>query len=211
MPPDFAIDVHFKPQYEPWDQRLCIVPDADLLRSIRDGRASVVTDEIERFTRHGIRLKSGQELPADLIVTATGLRLLAWGGIALAVDGTSVQAGDCVAYRGLMLSNVPNCAFCVGYTNASWTLRAELVAAYVCRLLRYMDRHAYTQCMPRYNGNPDQTQSLLSLTSGYVRRGMGLFPRQGAHAPWLVYQNYIRDLFSLGFGRVDDGALEWKR
>jgi cation diffusion facilitator CzcD-associated flavoprotein CzcO len=211
LPPDFEIDVHFKPFYEPWDQRLCIVPNADLFRAIREGRVSIVTDQIATFTKQGILLKSGRELPADIIVTATGLKLLAGGGVRLSVDGAAVKAGQSLTYKGLMLSNVPNCASCVGYTNASWTLRAELVCAYVCRLLNHMDRHGYTQCVPRCDAAPVDTRPLLGLTSGYVRRGSDQFPRQGPKAPWTLPQNYITDLLSLHFGKLDDGFLVFSR
>ncbi len=211
LPPGFPVDVHFRPHYEPWDQRLCLAADADLFRAIRDGRVSVVTDEIENFTRDGIRLRSGQELPADVIVTATGLKLLACGGIRIIVDGAAVELGQAVAYKGVMLSNVPNFAVCVGYTNASWTLRADLASAYVCRLLNYMERCGYTQCRPRYRGPADRLRPLLGLTSGYVRRAADLFPKQGPRAPWAVRQNYLLDLLGLHFGAVDDGAMVFSR
>jgi cation diffusion facilitator CzcD-associated flavoprotein CzcO len=211
LPPDVDVDVHFKPQYQPWDQRVCFVPDADLFRAMRAGRASVVTDQIARFTAHGVLLKSGRELPADIIVTATGLKLLACGGIRFRIDGTIIEPRQCLTYKGLLLSNVPNCAFCVGYTNASWTLRAELSSMYVCRLLNHMDRHGYTQCVPRCNTSTIQTQPLLSLTSGYIQRGSSLFPKQGVQAPWVLHQNYLRDLLSLYFGRVDDGTMVFSK
>src|SRR5262249_30848068 len=185
LPPDFEIDEHFKPAYQPWDQRVCFVPDADLFRVLRAGRASVVTDQIETFTRRGIRLRTGRELPADIIVTATGLKILACGGIRLTVDGAVVDPGRCLTYKGLMLSNVPNCAVCVGYANASWTLRAELSAEYVCRLLNEMDRRGYVQCVPRCDPAAVPTRPLLELTSGYVKRGSDLMPKQGPKAPWV--------------------------
>jgi cation diffusion facilitator CzcD-associated flavoprotein CzcO len=207
LPPDFDIDRHFTPHYNPWDQRLCLVPDADLFRAIQDGRVSVVTDQIVKFTRQGILLESGQELPADIIVTATGLKLLALGGIRLSVDGTAIDPGQALTYKGVMLSNVPNCAVCTGYTNASWTLRADLSSMYVCRLLEYMDRNGYRQCLPRYDGSPAETRPLLGLKSGYVLRAMDQFPKQGPEAPWVLRQNYLLDLMSLYFGAVDDGTL----
>jgi cation diffusion facilitator CzcD-associated flavoprotein CzcO len=211
LPPDFDIDRHFTPSYQPWDQRVCIVPDADLFRAMRAGRVSVVTDQILKFTKSGILLQSGQELPADIIVTATGLSLLACGGIHLVVDGKPVEPGQSMTYKGLMLSNVPNCAACVGYTNASWTLRADLSSQYVCRLLNYMDRHGYAQCVPRWEDGTAEAHPLLGLTSGYVRRAVELFPKQGAKAPWVLRQNYVVDLFSLRFGKVDDGTLVFSR
>jgi cation diffusion facilitator CzcD-associated flavoprotein CzcO len=206
LPPGHA-DVHFRPNYEPWDQRVCVAPDGDLFRTMREGRVSVVTDRIAKFTRQGILLESGQELQADVIVTATGLKLLACGGIRLSVDGVPVEPGQSLIYKGVMLSNVPNCAFCVGYTNASWTLRAELSAAYVCRLLAYMGRHGHAQCVPRCDPAGVQTRPLLGLTSGYVQRGSDQFPRQGPAAPWVMHQNYLLDLLGLHFGSVDDGTL----
>jgi cation diffusion facilitator CzcD-associated flavoprotein CzcO len=209
LPPDVDLDIHFTPRYEPWDQRLCLVLDGDLFRAIRAGRASVVTDEVVKFTRDGILLKSGRELPADVIVTATGLNLLAWGGVRLDVDGTVLEPGRCVTYKGLMLSNVPNCAVCAGYANASWTLRAELSAEYVCRLLGYMDRRGYTQCVPRCDPNTVQGRPLLPLTSGYIQRGSDTFLKQGSKAPWVMHQNYLLDLFSLRLAKLNDGVLEF--
>jgi len=211
LPPGVDIDVHFTPRYQPWDQRVCFVPDADLFRAMRDGRASVVTDQIVKFTKNGVLLQSGQELPADIIVTATGLKLLACGGIRLSVDGTDVEPGKCLSYKGLMLSNVPNLAICVGYTNASWTLRTELACEYVCRLLNYMGRHGYSTCVPRCDPDDAEPRPLLDLTSGYVQRGSDLFPKQGSQAPWVLHQNYIRDLFSLHFGRIGDGTLTFSK
>jgi cation diffusion facilitator CzcD-associated flavoprotein CzcO len=209
LPPEFDLDTHFAPRYAPWDQRLCFVPDGDLFGAIRAGRATVVTDEVVRFTPHGILLKSGRELPADVIVTATGLNLLAGGGICLDVDGTVVEAGRCLIYKGVMLSNVPNCAVCAGYANASWTLRAELSTEYVCRLLGYMGRRGYTQCVPRCDPDKVQARPLLPLTSGYVRRGSDAFLKQGSKAPWVIHQNYPLDLFSVRFAKLNDGVLEF--
>jgi cation diffusion facilitator CzcD-associated flavoprotein CzcO len=211
LPRGFDIDLHFKPRYQPWDQRVCLVPDADLFRAMRAGRVSVVTDQIRNFTGQGILLQSGKELPADVIVTATGLKLLAFGGIRLSVDGAAVEPGRAVTYKGLMLSNVPNCAACVGYTNASWTLRADLSSAYVCRLLNHMDRCGYRQCVPRYGEEAGESRPLLGLTSGYVQRAADSFPKQGSKAPWVLRQNYLFDLLSLHFGAVDDGALVFSK
>jgi cation diffusion facilitator CzcD-associated flavoprotein CzcO len=211
LPSGFDIDKHFTPHYEPWDQRLCFAPDADLFRAIRNGRVSVVTDEILNFTRQGILLESRQELRADVVVTATGLKLLALGGIRLSVDGVVIDPGRALTYKGLMLSNVPNCAICVGYTNASWTLRADLSSMYVCRLINYMDHRGYRQCFPHHDGYPVETQPLLGLTSGYVQRSVDLFPKQGLEAPWVLGRNYLFDLLSLHFGAVDDGTLVFAR
>jgi monooxygenase len=211
LPPGFDIDKHFTPNYNPWDQRLCLVPDADLFRAIRSNRVSVVTDRIVSFTRQGIRLESGQELQADVVVTATGLKLLALGGVRISVDGAVIDPGQALTYKGLMLGNVPNCAMCVGYTNASWTLRAELSSLYVCRLINYMDRRGYSQCLPFHDGSPVDTQPLLGLTSGYVQRGANLLPKQGRKRPWVLRQNYLYDMLSLYFGPVDDGTLVFSR
>jgi monooxygenase len=207
LPPDFDIDTHFKPRYQPWDQRVCLVPNADLFQAIKGGKVSVVTDQIEKFTKHGILLKSGAELPADIIVTATGLKMLACGGIRLSVDGTPVEPGQSLSYKGLMLSNVPNCAVCIGYTTASWTLRADLASAYVCRLLNHMDHGGYKRCVPRPSDPEVQAEPLLGLTSGYVLRGLDLFPKQGSKSPWVLRQNYVRDMLMMRYGAVDDGTM----
>jgi cation diffusion facilitator CzcD-associated flavoprotein CzcO len=211
LPPEVDLNVHFQPRYEPWDQRVCLVPDADLFQAIKAGRASIVTDQIVKFTRQGILLQSGVELPADIIVTATGLKLLPAGGIRLEVDGTPVAAGQCLSYRGLMLSNVPNLALCLGYVNASWTLRAELSSGYVCRLLNYMQRHGYAQCVPRWDAAVVGSGPLLGLTSGYVQRALNLLPKQGPKAPWVMHQNYLRDFLSLRLGKLNDGNLVFSR
>jgi monooxygenase len=208
LPAGYDLDTHFNPRYQPWDQRVCLVPDSDLFQAIHAGTVSIVTDEIERFTKTGIRLKSGNELPADIVVTATGLKLLACGGVRLSVDGTPVEPGRTITYKGLMLSEVPNCAICVGYTTASWTLRADLSSAYVCRLINYMDRHNYKQCTPRPgDAAAADAHPFLGLNSGYVKRGVDQFPKQGKKSPWLLYQNYILDSIAMKLGRVNDGAL----
>jgi monooxygenase len=186
------VDEHFTPAYEPWDQRLCVIPEGDLFTAITSGQASVVTDRIDTFVPEGIRLASGRVLEADLVVSATGLSLLPVGGIALSLDGTPVVIGDHAAYRGLMLSEVPNFAYCIGYTNASWTLRADLSSRYVCKLLNHMDRLGYAVATPTTPGG--QGRPLLDLSSGYVRRALDKFPRQGDRDPWLVRQNYLRDV-----------------
>jgi monooxygenase len=204
LPEGYEIDLHFKPRYDPWDQRLCIVPDGDLFAAIREGRASVATDAIETFTERGVRLASGAELEADLVVTATGLNLLALGGMELSVDGRDVVLAERLAYKGLMLSDVPNLAIALGYTNASWTLKCELICEYVCRLLAHMDARGYVQATPRPGGQAG-VAPFLDLTSGYVRRSIADFPRQGAADPWRVHQSYLRDLRILRRGPVDDG------
>ena len=186
LPPGYDVDTHFRPRYQPWDQRLCLAPDGDLFRAIRQGQASVVTDKIASFTPDGLRLESGAALAADIIVTATGLRLLALGGITLWVDGREVKLPETLAYKGAMLSGVPNCAFTFGYTNASWTLKADLVAGYVVRLLRYMAARGYDSCVP-VNADPRVTERpLLDFTSGYVQRSLHEFPKSGSRAPWQV-------------------------
>ncbi|MEU4688838.1 NAD(P)/FAD-dependent oxidoreductase [Actinoplanes sp. NPDC023714] len=188
------VDEHFKPRYDPWDQRLCVIPDGDLFQVIASGRASVVTDHIETFTPTGVRLRSGTVLDADIVVSATGLSLLPVGGIALTVDGDPIDVGQHAAYRGLMLSRVPNFAYCLGYTNASWTLRADLSHRYVLRLLDHMDRRGYAIAAPTApvrSGRP-----LIDLSSGYVRRALDRFPRQGDRDPWIIRQNYLRDVLT---------------
>ncbi|MFC1413485.1 flavin-containing monooxygenase [Streptacidiphilus sp. N1-12] len=208
LPDGYDVDTHFAPAYNPWDQRLCVVPDGDLFAAIRDGRADVVTDRIERFTATGIRLESGAELPADIIVTATGLNLLAIGGMALSVDGSEVTLSETLAYKGMMLSGVPNFSLTVGYTNASWTLKADLVAQYVCRLLRHMDAGGYQSVTPvaPVLDSPEQLAPLIDLESGYVQRSVGLLPRQGPSAPWRLHQNYLRDLRLMRRGPVTDAV-----
>ncbi|MFG1603300.1 flavin-containing monooxygenase [Actinoplanes sp. NPDC049265] len=187
------VDTHFKPAYDPWDQRLCVIPDGDLYDVIRSGRASVVTDTIDRLVPEGVRLSSGTTIPADVVVSATGLRLLAVGGIRVTVDGTAVNPGEQVAYRGMMFSGVPNLAFCIGYTNASWTLRADLSHRYVMRLLTFMNRNGYTVARPDAKP-PGPRRPLLDFTSGYVQRALSLFPQQGTRDPWTIKQNYVYDL-----------------
>ncbi len=209
--PDYDVGKHFTPRYNPWDQRMCLVPDADLFQVIKQGRASVVTDHIDTFTETGIKLKSGEELAADVIVTATGLVLELLGGMEVSVDGRPIELGKSLSYKGMMYSDVPNLASCFGYTNASWTLKADLTCAYICRLLNFMDERGFVQATPR-NHDPDmQTQPALDFSSGYVQRGIARFPRQGVRAPWKLYQNYALDILSLKFGSVEDEAMEFSR
>lgn len=205
--PDYDIATHFTPRYNPWDQRLCLVPDGDLFAALNAGRASMVTDHIDTFTPRGIRLKSGVELEADLIVTATGLDLQVLGGIELDVDGRRVDLATTFNYKGMMYSDVPNLASSFGYTNASWTLKCDLTCGYVCRVLNHMEKHGWRQCMPR-NTDPNlAAEPWIDFSSGYVQRSVGKFPKQGARAPWRLYQNYARDIVSLRFGAVDDGVM----
>jgi monooxygenase len=209
LPPGYDIDTHFKPRYGPWDQRLCLVPNGDLFKAISAGRASVVTDSIETFTEKGLKLASGAELEADLIVTATGLNLLALGGMQLAVDGREVELPETMSYKGMMLSGVPNMAMALGYTNASWTLKCDLTCEYVCRLLNHMDEHGYSQCTPE-NRDPSVAKlPFIDFSSGYVLRSIDQFPKQGSRAPWRLYQNYPLDILSLKFGAIEDGAMQF--
>ena len=202
---------HFTPNYNPWDQRLCLVPDSDLFRAIRNGRASIVTGEIETFTETGLRLKSGEQLESDLIVTATGLVLKLMAGLQLVVDGAPVDISKTLAYKGMMYSDVPNAASAFGYTNASWTLKCDLTAEYVCRLLKFMDKNGYAQCTPRVNDESIEAEPVLDFTSGYVQRAIDTLPRQGSKTPWRLHQNYVKDVAMLRFGRLDDGAMEFKK
>ena len=202
---------HFTPQYNPWDQRLCLVPDSDLFKSIRDGRATVVTDQIDTFTERGLQLKSGEHLEADIIVTATGLVLKLMSGLQLVVDGATVDLSKTITYKGMMYSDVPNLVSAFGYTNASWTLKCDLTAEYVCRLLKHMDQHGYAQCTPRLNDPELTAEPAIDFNSGYVLRALHTLPRQGSKTPWRVHQNYVKDLSMLRFGRVDDGTMEFKR
>ncbi|HRI51856.1 MAG TPA: NAD(P)/FAD-dependent oxidoreductase [Pseudomonadota bacterium] len=209
--PDYDVATHFTPRYNPWDQRLCLVPDADLFQAIKGGRASVVTDEIAEFTAGGIKLKSGKELAADIIVTATGLTLELLGGIAVEVDGRAVDFSRTLAYKGMMYSDVPNLASCFGYTNASWTLRADLTCQYVCRLLNYLDSQGFAAATPRNRDPAMPAQPLLSFSSGYIQRTIAKFPKQGTRAPWRAYQNYLLDLISLRLFGLQDEELELSR
>jgi len=207
--PDYDIATHFTPTYRPWRQRIAFVPDADLFHGIKSGKASVVTDEIDRFTEDGILLKSGKALEADIIVSATGLQMLALGAVQLNVDGEAVVPGRHFIYKGTMLSNVPNFAFCIGYTNASWTLRADLASTYVCRVLNHMDRHSYRTCKPACDPSRLEARPLLNLNSGYVRRAAADLPKQAATAPWLIRQNYLRDMLTMKISRLEDGILQF--
>jgi cation diffusion facilitator CzcD-associated flavoprotein CzcO len=208
--PDYDVDRHFSPRYNPWDQRMCLVPDADLFLALRQKKASVVTDEIETFTETGIRLKSGAELDADLIVTATGLNLEVLNGIELTVDGARIDPPKTFNYKGLMFSGVPNLAASFGYTNASWTLKCDLSCEYVCRLLNHMRRHGYRQATPRLADPTMKEVPWVDFSSGYIHRSLHLFPKQGSQLPWKLHQNYARDILTLRLGRIEDGVMEFK-
>jgi monooxygenase len=209
LPAGYDIDKHFKPKYNPWDQRMCLVPNGDLFKVIRDGDATVVTDTIERFTEGGIKLDSGEQLEADVIITATGLNLLFLGGMELVVDGEPVNISEKMAYKGMMLSSVPNCAFTVGYTNASWTLKADLTSEYVCRVLAHMDSHGYRKSVPELSDPSVEEMPLLDFTSGYVLRSLDQFPKQGSKEPWKLRQNYVLDIRTIRRGPIDDGAMRF--
>ena len=209
LPAGFDVDRHFSPRYDPWDQRLCLVPDSDLFRAIRKGTASIVTDTIDSFTETGVLLASGEHLDADIVVTATGLAVQPIGGLELVVDGEPVRLNERLTYKGMMLSGVPNFALTIGYTNASWTLKADLVARYVCRLLAHLDAHGYGFVTPVAPPPTGEEIPLIDLESGYLQRARHLMPKQGLAAPWRLYQNYPRDVVLLKRGAIEDGALRF--
>jgi len=208
--PDYDVTTHFTPRYNPWDQRLCLVPDSDLFRAIKEDRASVVTDQIERFTPKGILLKSGRELEADIIVTATGLKLQLLSGLQVSVDGVAKNMSKTMSYKGMMYSDVPNLASSFGYTNASWTLKCDLTCEYVCRLINYMDRKGYQIATPARDPHVEE-MPWLDFSSGYVQRARDVLPKQGATKPWRLYQNYALDLVALRYGAVDDGTMQFAK
>ncbi len=211
--PDYDIATHFNPRYNPWEQRLCLAPDGDFFQALKSGRASIVTGEIETFTPEGIRLQSGEksrpDLQADIIVTATGLVLQQFGGAELRVDGRLLDPANALSYKGVMLSGVPNFASVFGYINASWTLKADLICAWVCRLLNYMDRKAVRQVTPSSDDEPAAATFVEHFTPGYIQRGQAHWPRQGSRPPWRVHQNYIRDIFSLRRPRFATEPLQF--
>jgi len=208
--PDYDVGTHFTPSYNPWDQRLCLVPDADLFNAIRAGQASVSTGHIETFTETGLRLRSGEEIEADIVVMATGLKLNLLGDVGLSVDDSKVDLSKALAYKGMMFSGVPNLASVIGYTNASWTLKADITCEYVCRLLNHMKRHGYAAVTPRRDASVEE-EPFFSLTSGYVQRGIGMMPKQGSKRPWKLHRNYAMDALALRFGRIADGTVEFVR
>lgn len=208
--PDYDIGTHFTPSYNPWDQRLCLVPDADLFDSIKTGASSVVTDHIETFTETGLKLKSGKTLDADVVVTATGLQMQLLSGMEVVVDGKVADLSQSMSYKGMMFSDVPNLASAFGYTNASWTLKADLTSEYVCRLLNHMTRTRTDFCVPRVDGEME-VAPWLDFSSGYVTRAIGQFPKQGLRKPWKVHQNYALDLAALRMGKLEDGVMQFGR
>jgi monooxygenase len=209
--PEFNAAEYFNPRYDPWDQRMCIAPEGDFFAAMRAGKASIVNGEIETFTETGLRLTSGQEIEADIIVTATGLKVRLMGGVAIEVDGAPIDIASTTAYKGMMFSDIPNLASIFGYTNASWTLKSDLIAEYVCRLLGHMDRRGYAICTPRRGETAIADDPTLPLTSGYIARAKDLFFKQGTKKPWRVNQNYALDVMALRFGAIEDGALEFKK
>ena len=206
---DFDVDTHFNPHYKPWDQRLCLVPNGDLFTALREGKASVVTDHIKSFTKDGIKLQSGDHLPADIVVSATGLELLALGGMEVEVEGNSIDLKDTVGYRGMMLTGIPNFVIATGYTNASWTLKCDLTSEYLCRIVKHMDKHNYHYCMPTNTDASMQLVDFIDLRAGYIDRAMKDFPKQGSRSPFKLYQNYLLDILSLRYGSLKDKALEY--
>jgi monooxygenase len=206
----YDVAKHFTPRYNPWDQRICLVPNGDLFRAIREERASVVTDQIESFSEKGIKLKSGDELEADIVVTATGLDLQLLSDLEISVDGESVDPSESLNYKGMMYSGIPNLASSFGYTNASWTLKCDLTAAYVCRLLNHMESKQLDQCIPRVNDPDIELEPWIDFSSGYIQRAIDKFPKQGNKTPWKLHQNYALDIMSLRFGSLEDGSMEFR-
>jgi cation diffusion facilitator CzcD-associated flavoprotein CzcO len=209
--PDYDVKRHFTPRYNPWDQRICLVPDGDLFAAIRSGQVEIVTDTIAEVVESGIRLSSGTTLPADIIVAATGLVVRLMGGAEILVDGVPAKFNEKLVYKGAMFSGIPNLALAFGYTNNSWTLRCDLTARFVCRLLKYMDRKGFSICVPKLPEPSVNPEPLLDFSSGYVRRADGVLPRQGQKAPWRVPQNYVKDLAAFTFGSVSDGTMNFLR
>jgi monooxygenase len=209
LPEGYDVDTHFNPRYDPWDQRVCLVPDADLFEALGSGDASVVTDSIETFTESGIRLASGDELEADVVVTATGLNLVVAGGMEILVDGREFKIPEGVSYKGMMFGGVPNLVYVLGYTNASWTLKADLVLSYACRLLNHMDATGTSIAMPRSPGADFETEPIIDLMAGYVLRAIDQLPKQGHETPWRLHQNYPRDIVMLKRGPVEDEWMEF--
>jgi monooxygenase len=211
LPAGYDVDKHFGPRYKVWDQRLCLAPNGDLFRAIRQGHADVVTDTIERFTQTGIRLNSGEELAADIIITATGLNLQLFGGAEIRRNGVAVDLSDTMAYKGMMLTDMPNMAFTIGYTNSSWTLKADLVSEFVCRVLNYMDSQGFDTVVPQHPGDSVDERPLMDFTPGYVLRALDYLPKAGAVTPWRLKQNYLLDRRLIRRGRVDDEALHFAK
>jgi monooxygenase len=206
---DYDVNTHFTPRYNPWDQRMCLVPDGDLFESLKTGKAAVVTDEIDTFTESGIKLRSGRELTGDIIVTATGLNLVALGNIQISVDGRHIDPANTLNYKGTMYGGIPNLASTFGYTNASWTLKAELTCDYICRVLNHMEQKGYRVCVPQNDDPAVKPEPWLNLSSGYIQRVADKMPKQGSKTPWKLHQNYVKDILTLKFGSLDDGVIRF--
>jgi monooxygenase len=211
LPEGYDVEKHFGPRYKPWDERLCLAPNGDLFRTIREGKADVVTDTIDRFTKTGIRLTSGEELAADIIITATGLNLRLFGGAAVLRNGVPVDLTKEMTYKGMMLSGLPNMAFTIGYTNASWTLKADLVSEFACRVLNHMDANGYDTVVAEHPGDSVEERPLMDFTPGYVLRALDSLPKSGSRVPWRLKQNYLLDLRLIRHGKVDDSALHFSK
>ncbi len=211
LPKGFDVEKHFGPSYNPWDQRLCLAPNGDLFKTIRNGQADVVTDTIDRFTKTGIKLGSGKEIEADIIITATGLNLQLFGGAEIRRNGEPVDLNDTMAFKGMMLTGLPNMAFTIGYTNASWTLKADLVSEFVCRVLNHMDENGYETVVPQHPDDSVEERPLMDFTPGYVLRALDYLPKAGHVSPWRLKQNYFVDLQLIRRGKVDDEALHFAK
>ena len=205
---DYDVEKHFTPRYNPWDQRMCLVPDSDLFASIRDKKASVVTDVIKSFNKNGILVESGEQIDADIIISATGIEINMLNDINVSVDDEEVVPNTKLAYKGMMLSGVPNLAFTFGYVNASWTLRADLTCEYVCRLLNLMDKQKVSVCLPEEDSHAVVDDEYIDFTSGYVQRALDIMPKQGMKAPWRNYQNYLKDIFLVRLFSIKDSTLK---
>ena len=210
--PEKIVDEHFTPSYNPWDQRICLIPNSDFFESIKAKTSSVVTDHIEKFEEKGIKLKSGKFLPADLIVTATGLILESFGGVKMSIDNKPIEASDTYTYRSLMYSGVPNLVSCFGYINASWTLKADLTSEYVCRLIKHMKKNDYEIVCPQFEVNMEESDDFLNgFSSGYLKRAAETQPRQGKEKPWVNLQDYFKDWIDIKFKKLDDGYLKFSK
>jgi len=204
---DYDIDTHLTPDYNPWEERMCLAPDADFFKALKGGNADIVTDHIDTFTKKGILLKSGVELEADIIITATGLNMVPLGNVKFTVDDAPLNLAEKMVYKGLMLQDVPNLAFAMGYTNASWTLKADLASAYMSRLLQHMSKNNYKQCTPNNKGVPMSDLPFFDLKAGYINRSKDIFPKQGVKAPWKMNQNYLADIVSLRYGSLENSEI----
>jgi len=211
LPEGFDYDKHFSPRYNPWDERVCLAPNGDLFKAIRSGKAGVVTDTIETFTATGIKLTSGEELQADIIVTATGLNMQLFGGATATRNGEPIDLPGTMCYKGLMLSGVPNMSITFGYTNASWTLKADLVSEFICRLLNYMDANGFDRVEPKHPGASVDEMPFMDFTPGYFRRAMDSLPKSGSEAPWKLKQNYFFDMRTIRYGKVDEESLQFTK